>query len=46
MCQDIIVVASLIDKVPNLAGLSRTCEVRGVPAFAVYARVAPNLTPA
>ena len=25
--QDIIVVASLLDKAPNLAGLSRTCEV-------------------
>ena len=25
--QDIIVVASLIDKVPNLAGLARTCEI-------------------
>jgi hypothetical protein len=26
--QEIIVVASLLDKAPNLAGLSRTCEVR------------------
>lgn len=25
--QDIIVVASLIDKVPNLAGITRTCEI-------------------
>lgn len=30
LCQDLIVVASLVDKVPNLAGLCRTCEVRGV----------------
>lgn len=27
--QDLIVVASLVDKVPNLAGLARTCEVFG-----------------
>lgn len=26
-CQDIIVVASLVDKVPNIAGLARTAEV-------------------
>lgn len=25
--QNIIVVASLIDRIPNLAGLARTCEV-------------------
>lgn len=25
--QDIILVASLIDRIPNLAGLTRTCEV-------------------
>ncbi len=25
--QELIVVASLLDKAPNLAGLSRTCEV-------------------
>lgn len=25
--QDIILVASLIDRIPNLAGLARTCEV-------------------
>ena len=25
--QDLIVIASLIDKVPNLAGLARTCEI-------------------
>lgn len=25
--QEIIVVASLIDRIPNLAGLARTCEV-------------------
>ncbi|KAH8388283.1 hypothetical protein KR093_002809 [Drosophila rubida] len=28
--QDLIVVASLIDKLPNLGGLARTCEVLGV----------------
>ena len=25
--QDIILVASLLDRIPNLAGLARTCEV-------------------
>ncbi|KAK9827989.1 hypothetical protein WJX81_005702 [Elliptochloris bilobata] len=34
-CQDLIVVASLIDKVPNLAGLARTCEVFGAAALVV-----------
>lgn len=32
---DVIVVASLIDRVPNLAGLSRTCEVFGATALVV-----------
>lgn len=27
--QELIMVASLVDKVPNLAGLARTCEVFG-----------------
>lgn len=33
--QDLIVVASLIDKVPNLAGLTRTCEVFRAAALVV-----------
>ena len=33
--QDLIVVASLIDKVPNLAGLTRTCEVFRAGALVV-----------
>ena len=33
--QDIILVASLIDKVPNLAGLTRTCEVFRAAALVV-----------
>ena len=38
---DVIVVASLVDKVPNLAGLARTCEIFGagllvVPTKAVH----------
>lgn len=36
---DIIMVASLIDKVPNLAGLSRTCEI-----FNATALILPNLS--
>lgn len=26
-CQNFILVASLLDRIPNLAGLARTCEV-------------------
>jgi hypothetical protein len=26
-CQPLVVLASLVDKLPNLAGLARTCEV-------------------
>ncbi|KAL0020919.1 hypothetical protein WJX77_011015 [Trebouxia sp. C0004] len=33
--QELILVASLVDKVPNLAGLTRTCEVFGAAALAV-----------
>lgn len=33
--QDLIVVASLIDKLPNLGGLARTCEVLGVKSLAL-----------
>lgn len=36
---DMIVVASLIDRLPNLAGLSRTCEVFGVTTLVV-----PNIS--
>lgn len=32
---NIILVASLIDKLPNLGGLSRTCEILGVKEFVV-----------
>lgn len=31
----LIVVASLIDRLPNLGGLSRTCEIFGVSEFVV-----------
>lgn len=31
----LVVVASLVDKVPNLAGLARTCEVLGAEALAI-----------
>lgn len=31
----LIVVASLVDKIPNLAGLARTCEVLGAEALAL-----------
>ena len=30
---DVVVVASLIDRIPNLAGLSRTCEILGATAL-------------
>ncbi|CRL07401.1 CLUMA_CG020374, isoform A [Clunio marinus] len=33
---ELIVVASLIDKAPNLGGLARTCEVFGVENFVVH----------
>ena len=33
--QDIIVCASLIDKIPNLAGLARTCEIFGASKLVV-----------
>ncbi|KAG0167145.1 Tar (HIV-1) RNA binding protein 1 [Apophysomyces sp. BC1034] len=33
---DIIVVASLIDRMPNLAGLCRTCEIFNASQLAVY----------
>lgn len=32
---NVILVASLIDKLPNLGGLSRTCEILGVKEFVV-----------
>lgn len=32
---DLIVIASLIDRIPNLGGLCRTCEVLGVKDFVV-----------
>ena len=35
---DVIVVASLIDRLPNLAGLSRTCEVFGATALTIPSR--------
>ena len=33
--QSIVVVASLLDRVPNLAGLTRTCEVFGAETLVV-----------
>lgn len=33
--QDVVIVASLISKVPNLAGLARTCEIYGVRSLVV-----------
>ena len=33
--QDLVVVASLIDKLPNLGGLCRTCEVFGVGKYVI-----------
>ena len=36
--QDIIVVASLIDKVANLAGIARTCEIFAIDTL-VFADV-------
>ncbi|KFM82996.1 putative methyltransferase TARBP1, partial [Stegodyphus mimosarum] len=35
---DLIVVASLIDRIPNLGGLCRTCEVFGVSEFVMGCR--------
>ena len=32
---DLIVVASLIDKLPNLGGLCRTCEILGVGQYVI-----------
>ena len=32
---ELIVVASLIDKLPNLGGLCRTCEIFGVKEYVV-----------
>lgn len=32
---DVIVVASLVDRLPNLAGLSRSCEIFGATALAI-----------
>ena len=34
-CQDLVVVASLIDKIPNLGGLCRSCEIFGVGTYAI-----------
>ena len=31
----LVVVASLVDKIPNLAGLARTCEVLGAEALVI-----------
>lgn len=36
-CQPLVVLASLVDKVPNLAGLARTCEI-----FAAESLVVPD----
>ena len=36
---DMIVVASLIDKIPNMGGLTRTCQAIGIKGLVV-----PNLT--
>lgn len=36
--QELIVVASLIDKLPNLGGLARTCEVLGVKTLILSAK--------
>ncbi|EDV94312.1 uncharacterized protein LOC6568114 [Drosophila grimshawi] len=36
--QEMIVVASLIDKLPNLGGLARTCEVLGVKTLILAAK--------
>ena len=33
--QDLVVVASLIDKIPNLGGLCRSCEIFGVGTYAI-----------
>lgn len=33
--QDVVIVASLVSKVPNLAGLARTCEIYGVRSLVV-----------
>ena len=33
--QNLIVVASLIDKIPNLGGLCRSCEIFGVGTYAI-----------
>lgn len=35
---DLIVVASLIDKLPNLGGLARTCEVLGVKSLVLSSK--------
>lgn len=34
--QQCILVASLIDRIPNLAGLARTCEVRSLDSTYMY----------
>jgi tRNA G18 (ribose-2'-O)-methylase SpoU len=36
---DLIVVASLVDKVPNLAGLARTCEIFGAGSLVIGNKV-------
>lgn len=33
------VVASLIDKLPNLGGIARTCEVLGVQNFVINSKM-------
>jgi tRNA guanosine-2'-O-methyltransferase len=33
--EDLIVVASLIDKIPNLGGLCRSCEIFGVGTYVI-----------
>ena len=35
MRNDVILVASLIDKVPNLAGLTRTCEIMNAKGLVI-----------
>ena len=36
--EDLIVVASLIDKSPNLGGLCRTCEILGVGSMVIHSK--------
>jgi tRNA G18 (ribose-2'-O)-methylase SpoU len=41
-CPDLIIVASLIDRLPNLGGLCRTCEIFGAGKYVLNRYLKPS----